>query len=351
MENSIRQRLEKLPHEVATRLIRWAETGQLQSDLILARMRYGWPLEQWINENDRLFCILDLQKHTVAKVRYDISAWRALLPGNFPGYVVSSSRRLAAIGLRQRRRLIPLHDRIMAGELAIVCVFLDRMRWVVEVGRTCDPDMPLEIVDIWRPCGGRAKPKEEPPISEVLGIPLTPHPLNAGGLISYRLRGVNKARASKVLRILRISQVLYRHDFSLPPPASQLAVTPDTVDISRLAFDKVTGISYMRLFSDVGALHTARCNFHDWWMELFEEHRDLYCQIPDRPVRFCEIRFDMEASSIHTKLTVRPDEAGDQAVVRSFTERIDHRIEARTISEIRSLVYRWEEIPGAPAVP
>ncbi len=302
-------------------------------------------------ENNRLLCIRDLQKHTAANVRYDISAWRALLPGKFPGYVVPSSRRLAAVGLRLQRRLITRHDRIIHGELAIVCVFLNRMRWVVEVARTCDPDMPLEICLIWRPGGASAKPKEEPPISQVLGIPLKPRPLGVAGLISYRLWGINKARASKVLSVAGISQVLYRHELSPLPPSSQLTVTPDTVDISRLAFDEVTGISYMRPDAAVGALHTARCNLHDWLMGFFEARRDLYCQIPDRPVRLCEIRFDMKAWLIHTKLTVRTDEAIGQAVVRSFTDRIDRSIEAITISEIRSHVNRWEERPAAPAVP
>ena len=340
MEDSIRQRLETLPRKVAIPLIRLAELGQLQPDLRVSPMRLDWSLEQWITENNRLLCILDLQKHTGATVRYDISAWQAALPQGFPGYVVPSSRRLAAIGLRQRRHLISYHDRIIAGELAIVCVFLDRMRWVVEVVRTYDPDMPLEIEFIWKPGGGITNLAEESLIGQVLGIPPNARPAPAGVSISYRLWGMNKARASKVLSVAGISQVLYRHDFSPSPPASQLAGTPDTADISRLAFDMVTGISYVLPAADLGALHTASCSLHEWLTGFFEERRNHYCQFFDKPARFCEIRFDMEASSVHTKLTVRMDEAGELAVVRSFTDWIDHDIEAETISDIRSLAHK-----------
>ena len=302
MENSIKRRLDALPRKVAQTLIRLAEHGQPQSGLIVEPIRLDWLPKQWITENNRLLCILDLRKHTAANVPYEISKWQAALPQGFPGYVVPSSRRLAAIGLRQRRRLISYHDRIIAGELAIVCVFLDRMRWVVEVVRTFDPDMPLEIEFIWKPGGGSANLAEELRISQVLGISPNARPAPAGVLISYRLWGMNKARASKVL--------------------------------------SVAGISYVLPAADLGALHTARCSLHEWLTGYFEERRDHYCQFLDRPALFCETRFDMEASSVHTKLTVRMDEAGGQAVVRSFTDWIDHHIEAETICDICSLAHR-----------
>ena len=105
------------------------------------------------------------------------------------------------------------------------------------------------------------------------------------------------------------------------------------IDLAKTDYDKTCyhgcGIGFLDVrngrIADAGYGWPGSCDYPDT--------RTCHAGNPP-PARFCEIRFDMEASSIHTKLTVRPDEAGGQAVVRSFTDWIDHHIEAETICDI-----------------
>ncbi len=368
MENSIKRRLDALPRKVAIPLTRLAELGQLQPDLleavldageitghtqhllgfaagaaslerrhvpvidtvrmarkIGASIRLDWSPRRWREEHDHLSRIMAFLQLASKNVRYDISEWRAKLPRVFPGYVVSSSRRLGAIGVVQRHCVASYHDRIMAGRLAIVCVFLDKVRWTVEVSRSDDPDMPVIIRQIKTTDNRQPDEFEEMRIHDALGIGM------GIPVLRREKRRSNVARVCGHLQAAGISQVVYRYDPTpgmLPQPP--LCITPDNVDISGHTVD------VLELIPDAEELRTVNCSVHDWLSGFFEERRDYYrdsVQLYESPADilflFCEIRFAVQECAVHVKWIVRSNKPFARPRERTWIESAGRPVTAR----------------------
>jgi hypothetical protein len=129
----------------------------------------SWTPRRWKEEHDRLSRAMTLKRLTGENVHYDLSTWLYLLP-RFPGYLIRSSRRLGMEGLRQRHCVAAYHDRIMSGRRAILVVFLEGLRWTVEIALTNDPDRPLDLLQVKGRFNVNPTPDQRSRIHEILGI-------------------------------------------------------------------------------------------------------------------------------------------------------------------------------------
>ncbi len=177
MDKSETRRLETLPRKVALPLLHLAEIGQLQpADVAMildagelagntqhllgfavgalsmqarridirdtVRMakqtgktiRLDWSPRRWSEEHDRLSRLVTFNELRQKNHVYELSKFERLLPEQFPGYLIRSRRRLAAVGFVQRHCVASYHDSIRSGSCAFVCVFIDRRRWTVQLG-------------------------------------------------------------------------------------------------------------------------------------------------------------------------------------------------------------------------
>lgn len=145
------------------------------------RVNLGWSARRWKAEHDRLSRAETLQRLAQENVVYDISKFEALLPRDFSGYLIRTSRRLGMEGLRQRHCVASYHDMIKAGRCAIAAVFVDRRRWTVELVETAGPEAELRIAQIKTRLNGLASNDVRERIHEMLGVdPKAAAP--AGGL-------------------------------------------------------------------------------------------------------------------------------------------------------------------------
>ncbi|MEM8986683.1 MAG: DUF6878 family protein [Pseudomonadota bacterium] len=108
----------------------------------------GWSAKRWRAEHDRLSRVETLKRLAGQNVYYDLSKFEAVLPKCFYGYLIRTSRRLGMEGLRQRHCVASYHASIAAGNCAIAAIFIDRVRWTVELFRTQDREHPLRIGQI-----------------------------------------------------------------------------------------------------------------------------------------------------------------------------------------------------------
>ena len=112
-----------------------------------SRIQLDWDNYSWQDEHKALAKKITLQRLQEKKVDYDVSPFESLLP-DFPGYIVSSSHRLAIIGMVQRNAIAMCHNRIVDGSCAVVCIFLQGVRWTVELARSSEESHCLEIGNI-----------------------------------------------------------------------------------------------------------------------------------------------------------------------------------------------------------
>jgi hypothetical protein len=109
-------------------------------------VRLDWSPGRWKQEHDRLSRLSTLNSLSAKAVTYELCAYRALLPPSWPGYLISTSRRLGYEGLWQQHCVASYHERIVNGACAIVVVFIDRQRFTVELTLTGSTERPLRIV-------------------------------------------------------------------------------------------------------------------------------------------------------------------------------------------------------------
>ena len=180
-----------------------------------ATIRLDWSPRRWREEHDRLSRILTYRSLRADNVEYDVSSFVELLPEKFPGYVVSSRRRLATIGHTQRHCVASYDSRIAAGDLAIVCVILDKTRWTVEVRKTHMKAEPLSIQQIRTTDNRCPTPCEKARIHELLGVQpeLYVRQRDFHRALA-QLEAMNTAKVCEDLLHAGVDQVLYQYDTS-----------------------------------------------------------------------------------------------------------------------------------------
>lgn len=93
-----------------------------------------WSQKRWNNEHSELSRLETLRKLSSELICYPTSNIDALLPSQFPGYVIKTSRRLGMEGLRQQHCVASYHDRLKNNpNMAIVVVFAEKKRWTCQV--------------------------------------------------------------------------------------------------------------------------------------------------------------------------------------------------------------------------
>lgn len=136
------------------------------------RINLAWSPSRWTDEHHRLSRAEALQRLTADNITYDVSTYQQLLPANFPGYLIKTSRRLGMEGLRQRHCVAAYHDNILRGQCAIAAVFVDHQRWTVQLTPTQNPDNPLRITQIKTRYNGTPTSETRTAIHAILGIEL-----------------------------------------------------------------------------------------------------------------------------------------------------------------------------------
>ena len=111
------------------------------------RIRLDWSPRRWREEHDRLAKVVTLRQFSEKSVDYDVEFYATVLP-DFPGYIIRNSRRLATVGWYQRHCVASYHSQVVRGLCAFVCVFVNHVRWTVEIHRTSDAFHPLRISQI-----------------------------------------------------------------------------------------------------------------------------------------------------------------------------------------------------------
>ena len=133
------------------------------------RIRLDWTPRRWREEHDRLAKAETLRRLSEKNVYYDIADYYKLLP-DFPGYIIRNSHRLAIVGWHQRHCVASYHNKVVRGQCAFACVFVNHTRWTVELHRSDDPYHPILISQI-KTTGNRCPdPKTERQLYEFLGV-------------------------------------------------------------------------------------------------------------------------------------------------------------------------------------
>jgi hypothetical protein len=110
-------------------------------------------------------------------VTYDVSAYEPHLPDEFPGYLIRTSRRLGMEGLPQRHGVASYHNQLRWGDCAIAAVFVNHIRWTVQLIKTDDVERPLRIGQIKTRLNEAPSTEVRKAIHDALGFELpTPHP-------------------------------------------------------------------------------------------------------------------------------------------------------------------------------
>lgn len=134
-----------------------------------------WSATRWKKEHERLSRAEALDRLARENLQYDVSQYEALLPPQFEGYLIRSSRRLGMEGLRQRHCVASYHNQLAAGHCAIATLFIDGQRWTVQLTATGHPDAPLRINQIKTRYNGIPSNSIRDKIHEMLAI-RTNHP-------------------------------------------------------------------------------------------------------------------------------------------------------------------------------
>jgi len=92
-----------------------------------------WSRTHWIAAHNRFSRAATLSKLADENITYDLAVYRDKLPDRWPGYLVPTSRKFGSEGLRQEHCVAAYHNRILNKSCAIACVFIDKVRWTVEL--------------------------------------------------------------------------------------------------------------------------------------------------------------------------------------------------------------------------
>ncbi len=109
------------------------------------KVNLHWSAKRWKIEHDRLSRFATLNRLSEAATIYDLNNFKELLPRTFNGYLIPTSRRLGAEGLRQCHCVASWHDRIRAGRTAIASIFVNQRRFTVELFLTEFPRKKVNI--------------------------------------------------------------------------------------------------------------------------------------------------------------------------------------------------------------
>lgn len=129
----------------------------------------SWSPKRWRQEHDRLSRAEALARLAKEKEQYDVSKYEALLPREFPGYLIRTSRRLGMEGLRQNHCVGSYHSQLKTGSCAIASVFLDKKRWTIQLFATDNPAHPLRIAQIKTRFNGLPSDTVRETIFKILG--------------------------------------------------------------------------------------------------------------------------------------------------------------------------------------
>jgi len=143
--------------------VKMAKTHQRKINLF-------WSASRWKEEHNKLSRLATLKEMAADVVYYDIDSYRNFLPKRFAGYLIPTNRRLGMEGLRQSHCVASYSQRIIRGECAIAVVFVDHVRWTVQLSLTGDSEKSLLIVSIKAMHNRVPSDKEKRGIYEVLGI-------------------------------------------------------------------------------------------------------------------------------------------------------------------------------------
>lgn len=92
-----------------------------------------WGVKRWKDEHDKMGRVATMHRLREAAQQYDLARYDALLPSNYPGYLIRTSRRLGMEGLRQQHCVASYASKVSAGTCGIASVFAQGQRWTVEL--------------------------------------------------------------------------------------------------------------------------------------------------------------------------------------------------------------------------
>ncbi len=163
------------------------------------RINLWWGTRRWQDEHGRLSHLSTLLRLAGENVNYDVSYFAIHLPACFVGYLIRHSRRLGMEGLRKRHCVAAWHSKLLNGDYAICVVFLNNVRWTVELIKTTSLDHPVRIGQIKSRLNGNPAMKERKAIYALLGIKETMASLESSQGIAENNWRVNAARILPVL--------------------------------------------------------------------------------------------------------------------------------------------------------
>lgn len=168
------------------------------------RINLGWSVKRWQQEHDRLSRAETLAQLAGANVTYDVSTFAAYLPPHFPGYLIPNSRRPGMEGLRQRHCVASYHESLRSGTCAIAAVFIDHVRWTVQIVPTGARERPLRIGQIRTRFNETPTGEDRKRIHAALGIEWPPlKPSDSGCVTEEGDRHAYQANLRRVLPVLR----------------------------------------------------------------------------------------------------------------------------------------------------
>ena len=185
------------------------------------QIRLDWSPRRWREEHDRMAKAVTLRQFSEENVDYDVEFFASKLPTKYPGYIIRNSRRLATVGWYQRHCVAGYHPRCLDGSSAFVCVFVDRIRWTVELNRTGHPENPIRINQIRTTDNGCPEPPTEKRIYDYLGIGENMYEYDEylqRRLEEHQLRQLTVANLSRVHQALAGAGVEYVHMYYDPNP-------------------------------------------------------------------------------------------------------------------------------------
>ncbi len=191
------------------------------------RINLWWSASRWQDEHSRLSRFATLEKLSGENIKYDVSYFVSHLPEYFAGYLIGNSRRLGMEGLRQRHCIASWHNKLLKGDYAICVVFVNHVRWTVELIKTTSLESPVRIGQIKSRLNLNPGIKERKVIYALLGIKETMTSLESSQEIAENSWKVNATRILPVLTRLQVKEVLvqfsgsgdegYVHDITFTP--------------------------------------------------------------------------------------------------------------------------------------
>ena len=205
------------------------------------KINLQWSAKRWELEHDKLSRLETLKALSAQNIRYDVMKFSQRLPERFPGYLIQGSRRLGMEGLRQRHCVASWHPKITSGFCAIAVVFVDRIRWTVELFIS-EQKKSLWAGQIKTKRNGLADKVTRGRILNALGIDESSQAILAGGGPSNPY--VYKANLARLIPVLRELEVESIHiNFSGSGDSGQIddvTIEPESAESVRVSYLSVT---------------------------------------------------------------------------------------------------------------